>query len=285
MAAADQPQMGEDQKKIAAHPQVRVVGDDILSRSSLTLKEDTSFNDLVRSIYPKHAILTDDMKDDLMSAIFLNWTSKSKGIIVSATKISSPKIEVVGCPARVWTDHSDSPSQSPPPRSSSSASPPPTKAGSKRKREPGISEPRKSPRREQAVQRNETAYYVVTVNDNTGALRFQWKNSAGGYGKASSVKLNGYTIEEAEFEAIESRDAYWERAAFVHNRERAIELGRKRVREFAKAGSQGKDPVIKNDLLPNGFVYPKLARDEQDKYLDRILQQRKWREEARSSTR
>ncbi|KAF5982705.1 hypothetical protein FBULB1_4159 [Fusarium bulbicola] len=246
MAAADQPQMGEDQKKIAAHPQVRVVGDDILSRSSLTLKEDTSFNDLVRSIYPKHAILTDDMKDDLMSAIFLNWTSKSKGIIVSATKISSPKIEVVGCPARVWADHSDSPSQSPPPRSSSSASPPPTKAG---------------------------------------ALRFQWKNSAGGFGKASRVKPNGYTIEEAEFGAIENRDAYWERAAFVHNRERAIELGRKRVREFAKAGSQGKDPVIKNDLLPNGFVYPKLARDEQDKYLDRIIQQRKWREEARSSTR
>ncbi|KAF4473409.1 hypothetical protein FAGAP_13147 [Fusarium agapanthi] len=70
-----------------------------------------------------------------------------------------------------------------------------------------------------------------------------------------------------------------EDTSFVYNRERAIELGRKRVREFTKAGSQGKD------LLHNGFVYPKLARDEQDKDLEKILQQRKWREEARSSTR
>ncbi|CVK95569.1 uncharacterized protein FPRN_00939 [Fusarium proliferatum] len=47
-------------------------------------------------------------------------------------------------------------------------------------------------------------------------------DSAGGYGKASRVKINGYTIEEAEFEAIENCDAYCERVAFVYNRERAI---------------------------------------------------------------
>ena len=51
---------------------LRVVGDDFPSRWALTLKEDTSFNDFVRSIYPKHVILIADMKDDLMGAIFLN---------------------------------------------------------------------------------------------------------------------------------------------------------------------------------------------------------------------
>ncbi|KAF5718353.1 hypothetical protein FMUND_5292 [Fusarium mundagurra] len=60
--------------------------------------------------------------------------------------------------------------------------------------------------------------------------------------------------------------------------QRANELGRRLVR----AGSQGKDPVINVDLLPNGFFYPKLARDEQDKNLSKIPQQRKWGEEARS---
>ncbi|CCT62303.1 uncharacterized protein FFB20_08984 [Fusarium fujikuroi] len=75
---------------------LRVVGDDFLSRWALTLKEDTSFNDFVRYIYPKHVILTTDMKDYLMSAIFLNWTSSSKGIIISATKLAAQRSKWLG---------------------------------------------------------------------------------------------------------------------------------------------------------------------------------------------
>lgn len=98
---------------------VQVVGDDFVSRWTLTLKDNTSLNDLVRSIYPMHVTLTADMKDDPMSAIFLNWTSRSKGIIISTIKIRRPKIQVVGCPARVWTDHPGSPPLPPCPQSSS----------------------------------------------------------------------------------------------------------------------------------------------------------------------
>ncbi|KAF4943744.1 hypothetical protein FSARC_14844 [Fusarium sarcochroum] len=174
-------------------------------------------------------------------------------IITLPENISTSKIDVIGAAVGFWTEDL----------------PPAKTVTLKRKRgEEG------SAIRQNSRQRGATAWYTVSVDKKKGDLRFSWRDSSGGYCNADKIRLvSGYTLERAEFGGIEAHDAYWETSIATYNRTLAVALGRRRIRQFAKIGSQGDAPTIDIDLLPTTALTPKLARDEQAATMKKILQQ------------
>ncbi|KAF4336940.1 hypothetical protein FBEOM_9184 [Fusarium beomiforme] len=76
----------------AAPPRTRAAEDDRFTLGNHTLKEDISFNDLSKAIYPKYTVLTDKMKNDPIGAISLNWNTRNKITIASSGNITHQRL-------------------------------------------------------------------------------------------------------------------------------------------------------------------------------------------------
>lgn len=101
--------------------------------------------------------------------------------------------------------------------------------------------------------------------DKRARLSIIWHDTTGTLGKSDCVKLTtGYTLCKAQVECIFKHDACERTVAKVHNRRLALQLGQKRAKKFAAAGSAGDAGLgAKIDIndLPIEAREPKLLVD------------------------